>query len=720
MTRHVGLTGRLLSAVLPLLILAQQAGAAGPVLSELGRTAPGYGAPGYSGFVVFDVDGDGLDDFVYVGYAGMQMSLLMVAGIKSDGTFGLKQSLHLPGVSARLASPIGLVLDRIYVADSRSGRVHIFGGWPLREVGGFDGVRAVVRAALLDANADGDVELLVSRYDKSGSIHSYDARSGALRWQTPMGRFISSFAPVTQHDGRPAIALGREDSDPPVWLDAETGALLAPLPLARAPLLTSAIFDEARAPLLVAGGGREPIRVLLSRPPWTTHWSYQPSPETWSMLVAPLHVGGGPQILVGDTYPPSALRVIDPATRTESWNFQTSDEFIFGIGVGDADGDGTKEIVFGVREPQEAWIASRLRWIDVKDRTEKWRLESQNALFDIVALGDLNGDGRLEQVVAGKYSPIGKTYIVDATSGESIWESPDPPSPATVPPMATAVAIGELRPGLPDIVFGSDADMAARLTVIDGRSHAVRLSIMGTPGHVLEGRSIESIVVYDYDRDGFGDIAAATSFRTDGIRDPRISIFSGVDGSLLAHSDPIESMPHRARSLLLGDTDGDGTDELILIAENRIQVFDGSTLARRSTATIAAIGGRWVPGDAAGAQILTFDSGGEIRFHDARTLALRRSLRTRSLLAAVEVLDRSGARLVALALRNLQVISGSTGETFALSTILGDVYYSYNTSLAVHALGDGAWQIAGGTNAGYFRFRVDVGDALFEDGFQMR
>jgi outer membrane protein assembly factor BamB len=718
--RRAGTTSGCIPLVLAALIGTHQAAATGPVLSELGREAPGYAAPAQSGFVVIDVDGDGRDDYVYVGFAGMQSSLLMVAGIRSDGSFGLKQSLHLPDSSAQLAVPAGATLDRIYVVNSRSGRVHVFGGWPLREVDGFDSVLYAVRATLLDADRDGNVELLIGRYDKAGSVYSYDARSGALRWQTPVPGHVSSFAPATQHDGRPAIVLGLEGSGPPAWLDAATGTPLAPLPLMSAPFLASAMFDDARTPLLVGGGGTAPVHVMQSSPPWTLHWSYQPFPETRGMLVTPLDADSGNRIIVGDVGFPSTLHVLDPAIRTEIWNFQTTDHFIYSVGAGDADGDGTKEIVFGVYEPHETWVASRLRWIDAKDRTEKWRLESQSALFDIVALGDLNGDGRLEQVVAGKFSPIGKTHIVDATTGDSVWESPDPPNPSSVPPMVTAVAIGRIQPGLPDLVFGSDTDLMGRLTVIDGRTYEVTLSIAGTPGHPLEGRRVESIVVHDADGDGIGDIAAATSLRAGGIGDPRVSIFSGLDGSLLAHSDPIDSMPYRARTLLLGDTDADGTVELILIADNRIQVFDGSTLTPRATSIVDSIGGRWVPGDDAGAQVLTFDSGGTIRFHDARTLEQRRSVSIHSPLAAVDVLDRSGARLIALAMRNLHVVSGSSGEIFARSTTLGDVTGSYTTSLAVHARGDGTWQIVGGTDAGYFRFRVDVGESIFEDGFEAR
>lgn len=723
MIRTTGTSGRLLALTcLTSSIWAIHAVAAGPVLVELGRGTPGYTFPAQDGYVVTDVDQDGLADFVYVAYAGTQSSELMVAGLRSDGSFGIKQSLSIPGAAARLAPPIDLVVERIHVVDAVSGRVHVFADWPLKEVSGFDTHPTVAKVALMDADRDGKAELLAYTFGADGALRSYDAESGTLHWRTALPFIgVSSFAPATQSDGRPAILVSFGEPIPSHWLDAATGNMLDPPPSLSATFLTLGSFGESRTPLLVIGGGQgAPLRVLRNGPPWTFHWKYQPPQGTGALLPAPLNAEAGDEIVIGDLRFPSALRVIDPNTRTESWNFPTADTSIYGLGAGDVDGDGVKEIAFGVQSPQEAWIASRLRWIDAKSHVEKWRIESQVGRFDVVALGDLDGDGRLEQVVSGEFNPIGKTYIVDTATGASIWESPNPPESILPSMTVTSVAIGEIRPGLPDVVIGGDSDMTGRLTVIDGRSHEVRLSIAGLPGHALEGRRIESLVVFDYDGDGIGDIAAATSYRFEGIRDPRVSVFSGVDGSLLAHSGQINSMPYRARSLFLGDTDTDGVPELILVAENRIQVFDTAALTPRSTFIVDSIGGRWVPGAVSGAQILVFRSDGAIEFRDALTLALRRSIAVPAPLAAVDVLDPSGARLVALAGAHLHIVGGTTGEILASSTVLGDVTGSFSTPLAVEAIGDESWQVAGGTDAGYFRFRVDVGDALFEDGFETR
>lgn len=716
----IRVSGSRLGLLVYALIASAPTSAAPPVLSELGRAAPGYTYPAFQGYAVLDVDGDGLDDFIYGVAAGSRSSHLMVAGIKSDGSFGIKQSLPLPDRSALLTPPTDFPLDDIYVLDTRSGRVSVFGDWPLTEARNFDSAPSVSRAAILDTDGDGQAELLIATLDANG-VRSYDADTGALRWQTQVwGGQVRSFASVTQVDGRGAIALGLEGSDEPMWLDASSGELLPPLQLLSAPFLATARFDDSRAPALVAGGGFAPVRVLQSRPPWTLQWSYQPSVRTGSLLVTPLIASSGPAIVTGDANPPSALRIIDPATQTESWNFATPDTLIYSIGAGDADGDGVADIVFAVNASQDAWVASRLRWIDAKSHIEKWRLESQVGRFDVVALGDLDGDGRLEQVVAGEFNPIGKTYIVDADTDESTWESADSASPPGLSMTTTAVAIGEIRAGLPDIVLGGDADMTGRLIVLDGRTREVRSSIVGTSGHPMEGRRIESLLVYDYDGDGIGDIVAATSYRFDGIRDPRVLIFSGIDGSLLAQSDSINSIPYRARSLFLGDTDSDGVDELILIAENRIQVFDAKTLAARSTFIVDSIGGRWIAGAATGAQILVFRPDGVIEFRDARTLALQRSIVVPAPLAAVDVLDPAGARLAVLADSRLHVVGGSSGEVFASSTVLGEVTGSFSTPLATYALAEHSWQIAGGTDAGYFRFRVDLSDSIFENGFETR
>lgn len=721
--RTTGTAGRLLALTcLTSSIWAIHAVAAGPVLVELGRGTPGYTFPAQDGYVVTDVDQDGLADFVYVAYAGTQSSELMVAGLRSDGSFGIKQSLSIPGAAARLASPIDLVVERIHVVDAVSGRVHVFADWPLKEVSGFDTHPTVAKVALMDADRDGKAELLAYTFGADGALRSYDAESGMLHWRTALPFIgVSSFAPSTQSDGRPAILVSFGEPTPSRWLDAATGNMLEPLPPLSAPFLTLGSFGESRTPLLVIGGGQgAPLRVLQNGPPWTFHWKYQPPQGTGALLPAPLNAEAGDEIVIGDLRFPSALRVIDPNTRTESWNFPTADTSIYGLGTGDVDGDGVKEIAFGVQSTQEAWIASRLRWIDAKRHIEKWRLESQVGRFDVVALGDLDGDGRLEQVVAGEFNPIGKTYVVDADTGESIWESADSASPPGLSMATTAVAIGEIRTGLPDIVLGGDADMTGRLIVLDGRTRELRSSIVGTSGHPLEGRRIESLLVYDYDGDGVGDIVAATSYRFDGVRDPRVLIFSGIDGSPLAQSDSINSMPYRARSLFLGDTDSDGTNELILIAENRIQVFDAKTLAARSTFIVDSIGGRWIPDAATGAQILVFRPDGSIEFRDARTLALQRSIIVPAPLVAVDVLDPAGTHLAVLADSRLHVVGGSSGELFASSTILGEVTGSFSTPLASYALAERAWQIAGGTDAGYFRFRVDLSDSIFENGFETR
>ena len=286
------------------------------------------------------------------------------------------------------------------------------------------------------------------------------------------------------------------------------------------------------------------------------------------------------------------------------WRFDTRDASFGQSAMGDIDGDGRLEVVFGCYRNDSCIYA-----LNAEDGTLLWKFNASSPGFegcnDVAPLiADANGDGTLEVIVASSCNP--KTYCFDGRSGAILWEartrgSDSPPSMGDVD--------GD---GKPEILHGEFGGWVRCLNAEDG-SLAWDLAV-DTHSWIQTAPTL-----LDADGDGALDFVVATWNRTAGdtntvrayrCRDRKelwrvpladvvyhgtavadldmdgkpelvigdysgtVTVINAEDGSIL-YSLNRPGYYHGA-PVTIGDLDGNGTCELVTIRWYEVTAFNAS------------------------------------------------------------------------------------------------------------------------------------------------
>ncbi len=134
--------------------------------------------------------------------------------------------------------------------------------------------------------------------------------------------------------------------------------------------------------------------------------------------------------------------------------------------------------------------------------------------------------------------------------------------------------------GTPDLVAGSGPGGIAEVRVYDGKTGQRINTIL--PFADFQGGTF--VATADFNGDGFEDVVVTP----DEGGGPRVSIYSGKDGSVLANFFAIDDANFRGGArAAAGDVNGDGTPDLVVSAGfgggPRIAVFDGKSLGGSPT-----------------------------------------------------------------------------------------------------------------------------------------
>ena len=275
---------------------------------------------------------------------------------------------------------------------------------------------------------------------------------------------------------------------------------------------------------------------------------------------------------------PQPAYTFDFATGERSWRSDHPDGPFYAVAVGDTDGDGRDELVFASATTRVG-REGQLFVYDVASRRELWRsrtgwLGRRNAGGETVyhgmwgvAVGDVDGDGTAEIVVAADSVGTGALYVLDGPTREvERIHYLDDATPLR------SVALADLDgDGTPEIVVGSTTATTASpglfAYAVDGRTGRV-LWRVGRERRAYYDRVyddvIESVSVGDVTGDGVPDVAF--------VEKPAGTV-TVVDGATRATATAFDPMIQGAD---LADLDGDGVSEVVVGVLNRIDAPVGT------------------------------------------------------------------------------------------------------------------------------------------------
>ena len=379
-----------------------------------------------------------------------------------------------------------------------------------------DGWNRSSSPVIADIDGDGDNEVVFGHQD--GVLRAYHG-NGTLMWAVAavpgIGAGCRAQGSASAIDSSPAVADIDADGRPEVivgvgstWAPNQNGSVIA--------------FDGATgATEWRWAGGRDTGNV----------WANTGSPDGWCEAIFATPA-------IGDVDGDGHLDVVFAGWDFNIWAVDRNGVALTGFPVDnddsvwsspaliDSDGDGRMEIFIGGDSAPGGpfdHTGGVLRALDWAGGTvvEMWNRTPNEVLHSSPAIGDINGDGRLEVVIgAGNHWRIacagGHPWCGPASGSDHnkvfAWHADDG---STVPgfPVSTgdtvlgSPALGDVdADGLPEVVVGSH-DGTVRAWNGNG---STQWSVTPTFNHLGSGRVTGSPIIADLDGDGDQDVAVGT------------------------------------------------------------------------------------------------------------------------------------------------------------------------------------------------------------------
>lgn len=295
----------------------------------------------------------------------------------------------------------------------------------------------------------------------------------------------------------------------------------------------------------------------------TRRWSITGIPD--ALQVADIDDDGVPELLIGDNQWGS-LHVYDLATQTEKWEISNPDWGMTNIAVGDVNGDGIVDLL---------WGTAHLYIADTVSHTISWKNISLQGPFIGPAIGDLDGDGQPELVVCSTTSEgdslDGRILVFDlATLKLRGASSPGPFGygyPINIRDLKLRNVEGNDRM---QIVVGADSggEAVAEIFEFDASNEFTRVWKNST----RPAENFKSVEVADLDGDGNPEVVIQGSHYA--------YVYDYSSGNELWRSGDVWNGNYNTGiGLFVGDLDHNGTKEIAALADdNDLYTFDAATL----------------------------------------------------------------------------------------------------------------------------------------------
>jgi hypothetical protein len=548
--------------------------------------------PGPIAVVAGDLNGDGAPDLAVAAYNGQAVDVLLNDG---RGAFGASTKYVIANQPADLAlvGPAGT--PNIVVVDEYSAVLRTMGNLgggtfsanPM--AGGMATGKSPSAVAVGDVDGDGVADMAVANTGES-SVSVFRSRAGRLDLTTGVGPTSVAIADLNGDGKLDLVASDGGNYAVRVFLNPGNGAFGAGVPYStagRVRHIAVADFDEDGHPDIATSNDVEgyPLNVLLNKGDATFgtatgHASSDDPPYGTSVVAADFRGRGHADIaLVQQTANTVYLYVNEGKGQFAIPPVVGTGTGPVAIVTGDLNGDGAPDLVTANAQDDSISVL-----VNTGAQTFAAHADysvGNNTETSDVALGDLNGDGKLD-VVASNASPGSISVFLNKGTG-AMATAVSYPSGATIGSDTHGVAIGDLNGDhAPDVVAVNNGENDGTLFFNDGHG------AFPTKATLTTGHEPNDVVIADFDGDGTLDIAV-----TDGSDANVAVLLNQGKGTFAAPATyPTGKDPS---AIAAGDLNADGRPDLVVVdsADSTVSVLinTGAGFAPRTLYGIPSLPG---------------------------------------------------------------------------------------------------------------------------------
>lgn len=534
---------------------------------------PAFQGPGHAGIEIGDFDGNGTVEAAVTAYSqpGYTISgtqLLAVLGRNGGEPLSIRSISMLPwslqgslitapsqGSAARLAA--------LGYQNGANNQILILGGVPMHVLRTIEAPMIERVVAIADIDADGQLEVvgLTSAYTWSTAYPVVlDYATGVVEWT---GTDPVSDVGVAQLDADPALELIMAGT-PGRVLDGASHAVEWNYPAGfENRILVGSFNQNASVPgFAVAGYSR--VQIFRAQP-------YSPVSEFFPGEVAVarrvrMTPSGVDEIAIGNGQW-GDVAIYDPRSGQRIFGSTNPEHGVSALAVGDVDGDGRAEIVFGAGLTSSG--ADLLRVVDLGNGTVDFNQIDEVGPYSAVASGDLVGGGS-DQVaylttgaVSGYQGP--NLHVLDRATGTLLRSRSDLFSWSYGGALHIASTQTDTDPQAEIVATGVSSGSGV-VAALDGVSLADQWRVGGF-NSIFDNAVISGMGLLDVNGDGFRDVVVATSA-------VRIVVLNGRNGALLWQSVTLNGSSNPALAVFRADT---GAPRAALTVGSALYIFDLST-----------------------------------------------------------------------------------------------------------------------------------------------
>ena len=275
----------------------------------------------------------------------------------------------------------------------------------------------------------------------------------------------------------------------------------------------------------------------------TTETTIQnPSEDVYSVATGDANNDGSNEIVIGMYDTTNELRMYQ--NKTGGWtetNIQDLPDNVYSVAIGDANNDGGNDVVIGIRDSTKgvrmyenksgAWVETNISTVD----------GSVTGMY--VAIGDVNNDGR-DEVVVGMNSGNNETRMYENKSGGWIETN-----------------ISDVGSNMVYAVAMGDANNDGKNEVVIGDSYTIRMYENKTGGWVETNISslstyARSIAIGDANNDGGNDVVIGVS----SVFTYELRMYENKTGKWVETN--ISETPYGIYSVAIGDANNNGLNDI--------------------------------------------------------------------------------------------------------------------------------------------------------------